>query len=287
MALLDALVAVAPDAYALACFFGLALVAAAEAWAPRRALGRAPGARWARNLAISALDVALVRAVFPVIGISAALVVAERGWGLASLLSLPTPVAFVVGVVALDLGRWLQHRLLHGVPWLWRLHAIHHSDPEYDFSTSLRFHPLEAIYTAVFNVVWIGLVGPPAAAVVLYEIVAVAVGAFAHGNLALPTRLDRWLRRGLVTPDLHRVHHSIDPAEQGRNFAGVCPAWDRLFGTYQAHPAQPHESMEIGLRERRDPRSQTLLGMLTGPFEAMGDGSSRAAVPLPEAGRRA
>ena len=145
---------------------------------------------------------------------------------------------------------------------------LHHADMDYDFSTALRFHPLEALYTAVFNVSVVGLVGAPVEAVVVYELVAVVLASFSHGNLLLPERADRLLRCAVVTPDLHRIHHSIDPSEQATNYAGVCPVWDRLFGTYKDQPDLPHDAMGIGLREQCDATSQSFLGMLTAPFRA-------------------
>lgn len=277
--MLDGLVEIGPEAYATSFFVGLAAVAAAEGLRPRRSASVAQGPRWARNITLSMLDVALVRLVLPAFGISAAILVAQQGWGAGHALAVPEPMGFLAALVALDVGRWLLHYLLHRSRWLWRLHAVHHSDRDYDFSTALRFHPLEALYTALFNVAFIAVLGPPVAAVVVYEIVSGVVGSFAHGNLALPLWVDRFLRRVIVTPDLHRVHHSANDREQMTNFAAVSPVWDRLFGTYQDQPELGHLAMEIGLRDQTDDFSQSLRGMLIIPFQGAArepaEGSSR------------
>jgi sterol desaturase/sphingolipid hydroxylase (fatty acid hydroxylase superfamily) len=263
---IDALIEIGPEAYACAYFFGLAAVAAAEARKPRRAASVAQGRRWGRNAGIALLDLALVRWIFPAAGIAAAILVAHQSWGLLHAFGLNDGLALLLGLVLLDLGRWLQHYLLHRSRWLWHMHAVHHSDLDYDFSTALRFHPFETIYSALFNVAVIALVGAPVAAVVVYEIVSVLFASFAHGNLGLPLGLDRQLRRVIVTPDLHRVHHSLEATEQATNFGAVTPVWDRLFGTYTDQPERGHEAMEIGLRGQRDGFSQSMLGMLASPF---------------------
>lgn len=251
--------------YALAYFLALGLVAAWESRAPRRS-PQQPGPRWAKNVALSVIGVVLAHALLPAVGIGFAFYAAERGWGLFRHVELPYALVFLASLVAMDFARWLQHYLLHRIPWLFRLHAVHHTDIEFDFSTGLRFHPLEAVYTTAVTAGVIGALGAPVAAVIVYEIVNVIFSVFAHGNLALPARVDRALRRFVLTPDLHRIHHSVVEAEQSTNFAVVTPVWDRLLGTYCDQPERGHEGIRFGLSGHDDAFGQTFLGLLVTPF---------------------
>jgi sterol desaturase/sphingolipid hydroxylase (fatty acid hydroxylase superfamily) len=251
----------------LAFFLGvLGLVAAWEVVAPRRrrALGR--WIRWPSNLAITALNAGLTRLAFPVTAVGFALLCEERGWGLLSALALPRWLAVVLGVFVLDLAIYLQHVLFHAMPALWRLHRMHHADLDIDVTTGGRFHPIEILASMAIKLAVIAAFGVSAAAVLAFEILLNATSMFNHGNIRLPVGLDRLLRWIVVTPDMHRVHHSIVPRETNSNFGFNVPWWDRLFGTYRAEPAAGHEAMTIGISQFRAPREQWLDRMLTQPF---------------------
>lgn len=254
------------DIYTGSYFSAYCLVAVWEAFAPRRALSQPMGMRWRANIGITLINIGVVRLFLPLLPVAVALYANDRGVGLLALVPVPVPVAAVLTFIILDGHSWLVHYLLHRVPLLWRLHAVHHSDPDYDFSTSLRFHPIEALLTVAAESLLILLLGPPALAVLCYKVVKVSIGAFAHGNLKLPDGVDGALRRVLVTPDLHRIHHSASPRETNSNFAGITPIWDRLFGTYIDQPAAGHEQLEMGLRGMQTIESVYLRNMLWQPF---------------------
>ncbi|QOR38497.1 sterol desaturase family protein [Billgrantia diversa] len=222
--------------------------------------------RWPGNLLIVALNTMAVRLVFPLAAVGAALVAAERGWGLFHLVSAPLWLALPFSVLLLDAAIYFQHRLFHAVPWLWRLHRMHHADLEFDVTTGLRFHPLEILISMGFKVAAVTLLGAPAAAVLIFEVLLNATSMFNHGNVRLPERLDRWLRLLLVTPDMHRVHHSIVRRETDSNFGFNLPWWDRLFGTYRDQPGAGHLGMTIGIEVFRAPRELRLDRMLVQPL---------------------
>jgi len=251
----------------LAFFLGvLGLIAAWEALAPRRrrALGR--WTRWPSNLAITALNAALIRLAVPVTATGFALLCEQRGWGLLNALDLPRWLAIALGVLALDLVIYLQHVLFHAVPALWRLHRMHHADLDIDVTTGGRFHPVEIVASLAIKLAAIAALGAPMEAVLAFEILLNATSMFNHGNIRLPSGLDRVLRWIVVTPDMHRVHHSIVPRETNSNFGFNMPWWDRLFGTYRAQPEAGHEAITIGISQFRSPREQWLDRMLTQPF---------------------
>jgi len=234
----------------LGAFAGvLALMALWELFAPRRhqAIGR--DSRWPGNLGIVVLDSLMVRTVFPTAAVGVALIAEARSWGLLHTLEVPTWLSVLAGVIGLDLAIYLQHVLFHAVPVLWRLHRMHHSDLEFDVTTGVRFHPIEILLSMV-----------------VFEVLLNATSMFNHGNVRLPARLDRMLRWIVVTPDMHRVHHSVVPRETNSNFGFNLPWWDRLFGTYRAEPAAGHEGMTIGIDQFRDPRELRLDRMLVQPF---------------------
>lgn len=241
-------------------------VAVAETAAPRRPRVLSRWLRWTNNLAVVAVDTLTVRAAFPMLAVGLALVAEDNGWGLLHALALPAPVAFVVAFLLLDLTIYLQHVMFHAVPALWRLHAMHHSDTEIDASTGLRFHPLEILLSMVVKLTVVAALGPPAVAVLVFEVALNATAIFNHGNMRLPESVDRMLRLFVVTPDMHRVHHSVVRAETNSNFGFNLPWWDRLFGTYTAQPAAGHERMTIGLESFRDVREQWLDRLLLQPF---------------------
>jgi len=251
----------------LGAFAGVFVVIALwELLAPRRrqAIGRLR--RWPGNLGIVVLDTLLLRLVSPTAAIGVALLAESRAFGLLPALDAPPWLAVVAAVILLDLAIYLQHVLFHAVPVLWRLHRMHHADLEFDVTTGARFHPIEILLSMGIKLGVVAALGAPAAAVLIFEVLLNATSLFNHGNVRLPARLDRVMRRLVVTPDMHRVHHSIVPRETNSNFGFNLPWWDRLFGTYRAQPEAGHEAMTIGIEQFRDPRELRLDRMLSQPF---------------------
>jgi sterol desaturase/sphingolipid hydroxylase (fatty acid hydroxylase superfamily) len=222
--------------------------------------------RWPANLAIVAVDAVLVRLVFPTTLVAFAMTAQAHGWGLLHAFAVPTWIAAIGAVVILDLAIYLQHVLFHAVPALWRLHRMHHADLEFDVTTGLRFHPFEILLSMVIKFALVAALGAPALAVVVFEVLLNATSMFSHGNVRVSAALDRLLRWIVVTPDMHRVHHSIVAREANSNFGFNMPWWDFLFGTYRAQPAAGHEGMTIGLTQFRDPQELRLDRMLVQPF---------------------
>jgi sterol desaturase/sphingolipid hydroxylase (fatty acid hydroxylase superfamily) len=247
-------------------FAAFSLVALWEAISPRRRLTQPMGLRWCANIAITVINIYFTRLLFPLAPVFVALYASEHHFGLFNVLDVPVLVSLAASFALLDLSNWTFHHLEHRVRLLWRLHAVHHSDPDYDFSTALRFHPLEALLTVVVESLVILLIGAPAIAVLCYKVVQVFMAAFAHGNLKLPVRADRQLRKLLVTPDLHRIHHSASPRETNSNYGGITPWWDRVFGTYVAQPLAGHENLVMGLDGMQNIESVKLHRMLLQPF---------------------
>ncbi|MGF1593139.1 MAG: sterol desaturase family protein [Kiloniellaceae bacterium] len=250
----------------LAIFFGvLAALMVAETVLPRRRRAIPRVTRWVGNLGIVAIDTLLLRLVFPLAAVGFALVAGERGWGLFNVLDVPGWLAFVVSLLVLDLAIYLQHVMFHAVPALWRLHRMHHADLEFDVTTGLRFHPVEILLSMGIKIGVIAALGPPAAAVLVFEVLLNATAMFNHSNLRLPLDLDRVLRLIVVTPDMHRVHHSIHPNETNSNFGFNFPWWDRLLGTYTPQPRDGHEAMTIGIEQFRTVGDLRLDRMLIQP----------------------
>jgi sterol desaturase/sphingolipid hydroxylase (fatty acid hydroxylase superfamily) len=241
-------------------------MAAWEVAAPRRRQEIPRLLRWSNNLAIVAIDTALVRLTFPILAVGLALVAEERQWGLLHVFDLPAWLAVAAAVVVLDFAIYLQHVMFHAVPALWRLHRMHHADLEFDVTTGLRFHPVEILISMAIKLAVVAALGPPAVAVLLFEVLLNATSMFNHGNVRIPLALDRVLRWLVVTPDMHRVHHSIRPVETNSNFGFNLPWWDRLLGTYRAQPAAGHEAMTIGIEQFRTPRDLWLDRMLVQPL---------------------
>lgn len=252
----------------LAAFFGIfALMAAWEAASPRRARLHTRLQRWTANLGLVVLNSILLRLIFPLAAVGFASFAAERGWGLLNAFMLPDWVTLVLAVVALDFAIWVQHVMFHAVPALWRLHRVHHADPDFDVTTGARFHPVEIVLSMLIKFSVIAVLGAPAAAVLVFEVLLNATAMFNHANLKLPAGIDAGLRRLLVTPDMHRVHHSTEVIEANSNFGFNLSIWDRLFGTYRPAACLPQESMEIGVAGLTgDPRCVSLTGMLALPF---------------------
>jgi sterol desaturase/sphingolipid hydroxylase (fatty acid hydroxylase superfamily) len=237
-----------------------------ELLAPRRrqAIGRLR--RWPGNLGIVVLNTLLVRLAFPTAAVGVALLAESSGWGLFPALNVPPWLAVVAAIILLDLAIYLQHVLFHAVPALWRLHRMHHADLEFDVTTGARFHPIEILLSMAIKLGVVAALGAPAAAVLIFEVLLNATSMFNHGNVRLAQRVDRMLRWIVVTPEMHRVHHSVVPRETNSNFGFNLPWWDRLFGTYRAQPQAGHEAMTIGIEQFRDPRELRLDRMLLQPF---------------------
>ncbi|MCK5195481.1 MAG: sterol desaturase family protein [Desulfobulbaceae bacterium] len=251
----------------LGFFFGvLALMAIWELLAPRRALTISKTARWFANLAIIFINAAVVRLLFPLLPVALALLAQKKGWGLLNYFDAPYWFAVIAGVIVLDLVIYLQHVIFHAVPALWRLHMMHHADLDFDVTTGLRFHPIEIILSGCIKLAAVVVFGPPATAVLIFEVLLNATSMFNHGNIRLPLSVDRVLRLFVVTPDMHRVHHSVVIRETNSNFGFSLPWWDRLLGTYCDQPAAGHQGMTIGLSQFRDAKRLTLPQMLTLPF---------------------
>jgi sterol desaturase/sphingolipid hydroxylase (fatty acid hydroxylase superfamily) len=251
----------------LSFFVGVfSLVAIWEIVAPRRVLATPKAGRWFANLAIVALNPLSVRLLFPVIPSGMALLVQERHWGLLNSVDMPYWCSVAIGAVALDLAIYLQHVLFHAIPLLWRLHMVHHADMDIDVTTGLRFHPIEIVLSMAIKLMTLVALGAPVLAVLIFEIALNATAMFNHSNIRLPLGIDGILRLLIVTPDMHRVHHSVIIRETNSNYGFNFPWWDRLLGTYMDQPARGHEGMTIGLAQFRDPRRLNLLRLLLLPF---------------------
>ena len=233
---------------------------------PRRKCEVSRWGRWPSNLGIVAFDAVLVRVFIPATTVTMALIAEEGGWGLFNQLVLPGWAAVLFSVIALDLVIYLQHVMFHAVPILWRFHRVHHADLDFDVTTGVRFHPIEILLSMGIKLAAVAVLGVPGIAVLIFEVLLNATSMFNHGNVRLPSTLDRVLRWIVVTPDMHRVHHSIIPREANSNFGFNLPWWDRLLGTYRAQPADGHEGMVIGIGQFRTRRDLWLDWMLSQPF---------------------
>jgi sterol desaturase/sphingolipid hydroxylase (fatty acid hydroxylase superfamily) len=242
-----------------------ALVAVWEALAPRREQ-RVGRRRWPANLSLSALNSAFLRVAVPLGAYGTAGVAAARGWGFFNLVDLHPGAELVLAVLLMDLTIYLQHRVFHAVPLLWRFHALHHADNEFDVTTGLRFHTLSMLVSMGVKMAATVLLGVSPAAVVTSETALNVTAMFNHGNIRMPAALDRVLRRVVVTPDMHRVHHSVSHDEHSHNFGFNFPWWDRLLGTYRDQPVAGHRDMAIGLDEYQGNQRQGLLWILAEPF---------------------
>jgi len=252
----------------LSFFLGVfAVMAIWEFIAPRRALTVSKVVRWANNLGLVFLNSIVLRLLFPAAAVGVAVFANEQGWGLLNYYDVPVMTAVIVSVVVMDFIIYLQHVMVHAIPVLWRLHRVHHADLDYDVTTGARFHPIEIILSMLIKFATIVLLGPPVVAVVIFEVMLNATAMFNHGNVRLNPVFDKFLRLILVTPDMHRVHHSVEDDETNSNFGFSLPWWDRLFGTYRDQPRGGHENMIIGIRTFREPiMTSWLSGMLVMPF---------------------
>ena len=250
----------------LSIFIGvLALMAAWEWIIPRRKLLQGYS-RWPANLGIVVLNGLMVRLLFPVGVVGVALWAGEQGWGLLNMASLPAWLTVLIAVILLDLIIYLQHLLFHAVPLLWRLHMVHHADRDIDVTTGLRFHPIEIFLSMLIKISVVVILGVPAEAVLIFEAILNGMAMFNHSNIRLPAALDRFIRMLFVTPDMHRVHHSVIKRETNSNYGFNLSIWDRLFGTYIAQPEKGHVDMTIGLNQFQSQPTGRLLWMLCLPF---------------------
>ena len=264
----------------LIAFLGIfGAVALAEIAVPRRALTTSKLRRWIANIGIVVLNTVVVRLLFATAAVGLAHAAGAAGWGLFNWLDWPLWLEFLLAVVLLDFVIYLQHVMFHAVPALWRLHMMHHADLDIDVTTGARFHPIEIVLSMLLKLAAVAALGPHAVAVVVFEVLLNGTAMFNHGNVRLPLALDRVLRWFVVTPDMHRVHHSVVRTETNSNFGFNLPWWDRLFGTYRDQPAAGHSGMTIGLEHFREPSKLTIFHMLLLPF--------RGAVGSYPIGRRA
>ncbi|MBU6392580.1 MAG: sterol desaturase family protein [Planctomycetota bacterium] len=252
----------------LVFFFGILLIMALwEFMAPRRRLTVSKALRWINNLGVVFLNSFLLRFAFPTAAMGVAVFAQEHRWGLFNHFQLPYWVAVVLSVVAMDFIIYLQHVMFHAIPVFWRIHRMHHADLDFDVTTGIRFHPFEIILSMLIKFAVIAVLGSSMLAVLVFEVLLNATSMFNHGNIGVSRGVDQALRWFIVTPDMHRVHHSIEERETNSNFGFNLSWWDRLLGTYQDQPHMGHEGMTIGLRDLRDTKHCTTLPcMLTIPF---------------------
>ena len=247
-------------------FLGILLAMALwEVAAPRRRREIPRLLRWSNNLGIVIVDTLLVRLTFPIVAVALAVIAEERGWGLFNAVALPTWLEVLATVLIFDLAIWTQHLVTHKVPVLWRFHRVHHADRDFDVSTAIRFHPVEIAFSMLLKIGLVYLIGPPALGILMFEIILNGTALFNHANIRLPPWLDAVLRQFLVTPDMHRVHHSDLRAEHDSNYGFALSVWDRMFGTYIAQPEGGHDGMTIGL-QWQDDRPSRLGWSLSLPF---------------------
>jgi sterol desaturase/sphingolipid hydroxylase (fatty acid hydroxylase superfamily) len=242
-----------------------ALMALWEVLAPLRMPGTSKAVRWPNHVMLAAMNIGLVRVLFPLAAVALAVYAGEHGIGLFNIIPVPYLLAFVGSLLALDLAIYLFHLLFHAVPALWRVHRVHHADVDIDVSTGVRFHPIQMMLSVSIKSIVILLLGPPALSVLTFEVLSHAITLFNHGNVRIPAALDRVLRWFVVTPDMHRIHHSIHIAETDSNFGFVLPWWDRMFGTYRAEPAAGQTRMVVGIESFRTDRDLWLDRLVLNP----------------------
>ncbi len=259
----------------LRLFVFLGVLIAMALWelaAPRRRQQIPRVIRWTNNLGLVVVDTIVLRLSFPILAVGLSVIAQNRGWGLFNIIEVPGWIAVLVSIIVLDLVIYLQHVMFHAVPVLWRLHRMHHADLEFDVTTGLRFHPVEILLSMGVKLTVVMALGPPAVAVLIFEVLLNATAMFNHSNIRLPVLVDRFLRLIVVTPDMHRVHHSIIPEETNSNFGFNLPWWDRLLGTYKAQPKAGHEGMSIGIEQFRTTRDLWLDRMLVQPVKGPASG---------------
>jgi sterol desaturase/sphingolipid hydroxylase (fatty acid hydroxylase superfamily) len=250
-------------------FFGMLLIMGGwELFAPRRVPTISKTSRWVNNLGLIMLNGFVLRLVVPIASTGMALFAQQNGWGILNYYAVPKIANILISIIVLDFIIYMQHVMVHAVPLFWRFHRVHHADLDYDVTTGARFHTFEIIFSMFIKLTAIVLLGPAVIAVILFEIILNAMAMFNHGNVGLPKSLDKFLRYFIVTPDMHRVHHSIEEDETNSNFGFNLSIWDRLFGTYRAKVRAGQIEMTIGLKTiRRAKETNHLIGMLLIPFK--------------------
>ena len=244
----------------------LTVMASWEILAPRRVLSTPKGLRWYSNLGLVFIDTLALRVLLPMQAVGMAEIAQHREWGLLNYFSFPSGIEIVIGVVALDFIIYLQHAIFHFLPLFWGLHRVHHTDLDFDVTTGVRFHPIEILLSMGIKMAAVVVLGPAPITVIIFEIVLNGTSMFNHGNFRLPISIDRVLRLFIVTPEMHRVHHSVLIKEYNSNFGFNLPWWDRILGTYRAQPEKGHEGMTIGLAQFRSPKELALSRLLILPF---------------------
>jgi sterol desaturase/sphingolipid hydroxylase (fatty acid hydroxylase superfamily) len=253
----------------IAFFLGIfSAVGIAEMIVPRRRLTTSKRGRWFANIGIIAVNTVFIRLFFSAGAVGIAVLVSDRNWGILNNLSAPYWLAVILSVLFLDFVIYLQHVMFHAVPTLWRLHMMHHADMDIDVTTGTRFHPVEMFLSMLIKAAAIIVSGAPPLAVIIFEVLLNGTAMFNHGNIKLPIGLDAILRLFVVTPDMHRVHHSVLPIETNSNYGFNLPWWDRLMGTYRSQPLNGHTDMTIGLKQFRNPDRLGLMDILMMPFRA-------------------
>jgi sterol desaturase/sphingolipid hydroxylase (fatty acid hydroxylase superfamily) len=250
-------------------FFLVVLIVGAlwETAAPRRDRTLPRWTRWPSNLGIVALNTVMLRVLFPLAAVTMAISASANSWGFFNFLELPVWLEVILAIALLDVTIYLQHLLFHAVPTLWKVHRMHHADLDFDVTTGGRFHPVEIALSMLIKLSVVFMLGASPMAVIIFEILLNATATFNHGNIRIPMHVDRALRLFVVTPDMHRVHHSILPGEMNSNFGFCLPWWDQLFGTYRAQPEGGHEGMTIGINAFRELTDQRLDNMLIQPLK--------------------
>ncbi len=248
-------------------FFGILLIIALwELLAPRRKLLFSKAVRWYSNLGIVFLNSLILQWIFPILAIGLAALGEQRKWGLMNNMDMPSGIEIIISILVMDCIIYIQHAMFHYLPLLWRLHRMHHADLDYDVTTGARFHPIEIMMSMGIKLATVAFLGPSAFTVLIFEIILNLTAMFNHGNIFIPEHIDEKLRLFVVTPDMHRVHHSVIRKETNSNFGFNFPWWDRIFGTYRAQPEEGHDNMTIGLNMFRDIKYEHLHSMLIQPF---------------------
>ncbi len=258
----------------LGFFLGILVIMAIwEIIKPKRLLTVSKLLRWSNNLGLVLLNSFLLRLIFPTATLGMATFASEHRWGLFNYYEIAIFPAMIISIIVMDFVIYLQHVMVHTVPALWRIHRVHHADPDYDVTTGARFHPLEIILSMMIKFSIILVLGPPLVAVILFEVILNGLAMFNHGNVGLPRTVERPLRYLIITPDMHRVHHSIEDDEANTNFGFNLSCWDRLFGTYRDQPRRGHTMMTIGIHQFRSIQQTSLItGMLAMPFKGRSSG---------------
>ncbi len=253
----------------LSSFLGIFLIMSIwEVIAPKRNLTQSKGTRWFNNLSIIIINSFIMRLLVPVLPVGLAIVAAKSQWGLFNIINMPEWIKIILSVIILDLIIYIQHVLFHSFPPFWRLHLVHHADLDLDVTSGLRFHPIEILLSFIIKIITISALGPPVMAVIIFETLLNGTAMFNHSNINLPKKIDRILRLIVVTPDMHRVHHSVTIRETNSNFGFNLPWWDKLFSTYRDQPVAGHQKMTIGLSQYRQQNKLNIHHLLILPFIA-------------------